>query len=72
MKHKFKIGDRVVILSNYNDGTSPETAGESCTITGINPSFRYRGKNVIQIQLDHRWAEPHEIRHHTKLDKALK
>lgn len=74
MSHNFKVGDEVLLLDNWNDsGIKHEHIGKVFTVQYIGKTM-HKGNNVSRIELTKggMWAEPHEIRHVTPLDKAMK
>ena len=71
---KYKVGDKVVLLDNWSDAeVSPEDIGKVYTISNMYPCM-YRGKETTRIEFSNgeMWAEPHEIRTLTPLEKAMK
>ena len=74
MDLEFKVGDEVVLLANWSGvDISPEEFGQVYTISNMYPCM-FLGKETTRIEFSNggMWAEPHEIRTITPLEKAMK
>ena len=74
MSHSFKVGDEVVLLDNGDYSLMfPEYVGETFVVHCIT-AFTFNKKDTFRIELNESglWAEPHEIRHLTPLEKVMK
>lgn len=65
----FKVGDEVVLIDNWSNYN-----GRSFTIKRIKKNYTYLDEKTTRIDfMESRiWAEPHEIRLLTPLEKAMK
>lgn len=74
MSHNFKVGDEVILLDNWNDSDiKHEYINKVFEVLYISAT-EYKGNDTFRIELTKKgmWAEPHEIRHVTPLEKAMK
>lgn len=76
---KFKVGDRVKLLPCFNSDGGSFPDGYKGTallyITDIDTNYYYKIKGTVITRYElssYQWAEEHEMRHLTKLEKALK
>ncbi len=67
---KFKVGDVIIVLDCFDGGTS-DYIGKQYTIISVETRRLYKNNIITAYHFDPFWAEEHEIRLITPLDKLL-
>lgn len=72
----FKVGDKVKLVDGWSGRFPvPENLNITRTISSIEEAYHhpYLGAVIkVNFEEDKCWAEPHEIRHLTPLEEAMK